>query len=98
MIITEKEMAATAILSAISSVQNPAENGGVSLPCPRCGQAMQAELNHNSLSRRANILICPRCGTDEALEALENAVDEGYQMMPLHEWAAVIGYIGGGRG
>lgn len=61
--------------------------------CPRCGDIMFGKLHRNSLSRRANIMICPDCGMEEALE------DAGKrEKLPLMRWAAiVIPQSGGGR-
>ena len=57
--------------------------------CPRCGGEMEAELAHNSFSRRANIYVCSACGMLEAIEDARKAADESFKKLPFEEWALI---------
>ena len=49
--------------------------------CPRCGiNKLESPLEHNVLSRHADIYICPDCGTNESLRDYMNAP------LDLEEW------------
>lgn len=61
-----------------------AQESGKYTLCPRCGQnTMNPRLNHNALSRIADIMVCDTCGMDEAKLAFMHAPGS------LYSWAGL---------
>ena len=54
-------------------------NGEESL-CLRCGNVLEKQITHNSLSRYVDACICSKCGTDEGLREWTG------EALPLREW------------
>lgn len=52
--------------------------------CPRCGRlSMKKPLEHNALSRHADLYVCDDCGRVEAV------LDMMDKQLPLEEWAGL---------
>lgn len=50
--------------------------------CPRCGiNALDEQIHHNALSRRATVYVCNACGMDEAVRDYK-----GFPL-PVEQWA-----------
>ena len=57
------------------------------LLCPRCGMDMMSPiLEHNALSRRADLMICNLCGNIEGIEDMPTA---GITKLPIEKWELV---------
>ncbi len=60
------------------------QDAGEQMLCQRCGKTkMKRILEHNALSRYADLFVCDTCGIDEAL------LDMKQTPLPLEEWAAL---------
>ncbi len=58
------------------------QNAGEKMACPRCGRnPIKTPLEHNALSRYADLYICDECGTTEAM------LDMMLNPLPLEQWA-----------
>ena len=61
------------------------QGAGEIMPCPRCGSmSMKQPLEHNALSRHADLFICDNCGMTEAL------LDMMRNPLPLELWVLLI--------
>ena len=58
------------------------QDAGEKMACPRCGRnPIKTPLEHNALSRYADLYICDECGTTEAM------LDMMLNPLPLEQWA-----------
>lgn len=58
---------------------------GEQMPCPRCGRlSMKKPLEHNALSRHADLFVCDDCGLEESL------LDMMRNPLPLEQWVHLI--------
>lgn len=76
------------MIEKVISNWKKAQDAGVYLPCPRCGQLCMDEesATRNALSRRAGVNICDKCGRDESDEDMSSGKETA---MSLNEWFAV---------
>lgn len=57
------------------------QDAGEKMACPRCGRnPIKTPLEHNALSRYADLYICDECGTTEAM------LDMMLNPLPLEQW------------
>jgi len=58
------------------------QDAGVKMTCPRCGRnTIKSPLEHNALSRYADLYICDECGMTEAM------LDMMRNPLPLEQWS-----------
>ena len=79
---TMTEEKAKTLIESLMSLQED----GCSFPCPRCGSPMDPNIQHNALSRHAQVWICSQCGLNEALR------DMCHNPLPLNEWSMAISF------